>query len=288
MYNLVSIALGHASTRFFRLPAWVTPAIAFNNTTSLPLLLVQSLGSTDLLAQMLTSDSDTTADAIERAKAYFLINSLVSNCLTFAVGPQLLNAHNEDAPGASAEGKRHDNHSASPSPPTSSDDNENDANGETTETTTLLPTALATPASRIHRRVTPRLRRTWRRLPSWLRSTLSFSFQFINAPVIGAAIGLLLGLVPVLQRAWFVKPKAGGVLNAWLADAVKNVGELFAALQVVVVGVKLSKAMRAMKNGGGGSGGGEAGNGDEDDHSGSVPWAPAVFVEIVRFIIWPL
>jgi len=42
-YNLVSIAIGLIATRVFHFPNWVTTALTFNNTTSLLLLLVQSL-----------------------------------------------------------------------------------------------------------------------------------------------------------------------------------------------------------------------------------------------------
>ena len=75
------------------LPQWVTPALAFNNTTSLPLLLVQSLQSTGILDSL-----DASSDAVDRAKSYFLVNAMVSNSLTFALGPRLLNGQEEDSP----------------------------------------------------------------------------------------------------------------------------------------------------------------------------------------------
>src|SRR4051794_14557185 len=40
-YIVISLCIGTVATRFFKLPTWVTPAICFNNTTSLPLLLIQ-------------------------------------------------------------------------------------------------------------------------------------------------------------------------------------------------------------------------------------------------------
>jgi hypothetical protein len=73
--------LGMAITRIFKTPSWVTPAIAFNNTTSLPLLLVQSLAATKLLDTL-----DSSGDAVARAKSYFLVNAMVGNSLTFALG----------------------------------------------------------------------------------------------------------------------------------------------------------------------------------------------------------
>jgi hypothetical protein len=85
VYGLLSVLLGMAITRIFRTPSWVTPAIAFNNTTSLPLLLVQSLAATRLLDTL-----DESGTAVARAKSYFLVNAMVGNCLTFALGMTLL------------------------------------------------------------------------------------------------------------------------------------------------------------------------------------------------------
>ena len=93
IYNVLSLALGAAVTQVFELPPWVTPAIAFNNTTSLPLLLIQSLDATGILSSILMGSSDSTSDAVNRAKSYFLVNAIVGNPLTFALGPELLNVH---------------------------------------------------------------------------------------------------------------------------------------------------------------------------------------------------
>ena len=88
--------LGYVFTRVFKLPSWTTPAISFNNTTALPLLLIQSLHATGILDQLLMSDSDTSSDALMRAKSYFLVNAMIGDSLTFAMGPKLLDA--EKAP----------------------------------------------------------------------------------------------------------------------------------------------------------------------------------------------
>lgn len=67
----------------------MTPAIAFNSSTSLPLLLIQSLNATGALSRLILPN-DTAADALERAQSYFLICGTVGTCLTFAVGPRLI------------------------------------------------------------------------------------------------------------------------------------------------------------------------------------------------------
>lgn len=65
-------------------------------------------------------------------------------------------------------------------------------------------------------------------------------------------------------------------MNAWLAKALKNVGELFVALQVVVVGVKLSLSLRLWKKG------------CPAEESGAVPLGALACVVLVRFVLWPL
>lgn len=61
--------------------------MAFNNSTSLPLLLVTSLAATDLLMPL---TGDDVYGAINRVKSYFLVNSMVSNTLTFVLRPLLI------------------------------------------------------------------------------------------------------------------------------------------------------------------------------------------------------
>lgn len=61
-------------------------------------------------------------------------------------------------------------------------------------------------------------------------------------------------------------------LNSWLTASLKNIGQLFVTLQVVVAGVTLSSSLRKMKRG---------------EEGGSVPWLPAILVLTVRFLFWP-
>jgi len=76
-----------------------------------------------------------------------------------------------------------------------------------------------------------------------MQSALAGAWSFVSPPLIGATIGVIIGLVPALQTAFFAESQDGGFLNAWLTKSVENIGELFTALQVVVVGVKLSKGL---------------------------------------------
>ena len=70
--HFVSFLIGIAAHIFLGMPDWITAAIMFNNTTSYPLLLMQSLDATGLLDQLILGD-ETTRAAIERAKSYFLV-----------------------------------------------------------------------------------------------------------------------------------------------------------------------------------------------------------------------
>lgn len=257
--------LGFAITKVFKMPSWTTPAIAFNNTTSLPLLLVQSLAATGILASI-----DSSPDVLDRAKSYFLVNAMIGNSLTFALGPRLLNGQEEDAPDREDEkgDDDQDEEEAAQRQIEQQCEEAEDAN----EDTSLLPRRLARGATRAEYSGYFRGWRYWKRLPSWAQSALTFLYQFLNAPLIGAALGALVGLVPALHTLFFAKQADGGYLNAWLTSALGNVGDLFAALQVIVVGVKLSQSLLRMKKG---------------EANGKVPMAPLFVILAIRFVIWP-
>jgi len=247
-------------TKFLNLPQWVTPALAFNNTTSLPLLLVQSLQSTGILDSL-----DASSDAVDRAKSYFLVNAMVSNSLTFALGPRLLNGQEEDSPDEEPEKDEQDEEQAERA--------SIHEHQEENEETSLLPNRAVRPAVKGIYKTHKKLANFYASLSPRTQATLDFLYQFCNPPLIGAVLGGIVGLVPALHTLFFSSPNEGGYLNAWLTSSIKNIGDLFASLQVVVVGVKLSQAMLRYKKG---------------EQSGSVPWTPFTIITIVRFIIWPL
>lgn len=102
--------------------------------------------------------------------------------------------------------------------------------------------------------------------------TKIFKGRSPNALQIGAVIGTIIGMTPPLHRAFFNEPQKGGIFTAWLTESVSKIGALFAALQVVVVGVKLSSSLRKMRRG---------------EEGGKLPWLPTTVVLFVRFVIWP-
>ncbi|MCJ1314205.1 hypothetical protein MMC25_007885 [Agyrium rufum] len=277
-YALLSFAIGAVTTRMFKLPRWVTPAIAINNTTSLPLLLIQSLDATGILNRLLASEDDTTSAAIMRAKSYFLVCAMVSNSLAFAVGPRLLQEGYEPDEDDSADGgndvvKINGQVSIQGDDPESQQSEEQEHNAEeSTEQTSLLPEMVITRGKRAGDKASSVGNKYFAKLPRSVQATLSFLYEFLNAPLIGAVIGAIIGLTPSLHKAFFSSQEEGGIFNAWLTSSITNIGELFAALQVVVVGVKLSSSLRKMKRG---------------EQGGSVPWAPMLFVLVLRFVVWP-
>lgn len=287
IYTLTSMLLGYVTTRFFKLPSWTTPAICFNNTTSLPLLLVQSLDATGILTKLFMSDSDTSSEAVKRAKSYFLVCAIVGNSLTFALGPKLLDG--EEAPDQKEEEEDGDEADAADGGVEGTEDVEqgrlrpteqqngsaghDDEDVNVNEETSLLPDPLVRRGQQTGRKAYGQGKKYWDKLPSWAQTFLDFMYSFLNAPLIGAVIGGTIGLTPPLHRAFFNDQQEGGFFKAWLTSSIENIGSLFAALQVVVVGVKLSTSMRKMKRG---------------EDSGKVPWVPMVFVLVVRFIVWPV
>lgn len=269
--------LGSILTRLLRLPSWVTPAVPFNNTTSLPLLLIESLKSTRILKTLLISDTDTTDDALNRAKSYLLVFAIVSNALTFSLGPRLLD--HEEAPDPDQyEGKHQSqigrpNHTGEePHGSQAYGQANGHADGEATEDTSLLPDYINRRVELAEESGYRRGQHVWDRLRPNIRAVLDLLYACLNAPLIGAIIGAIIGLTPPLHRVFFDEPQQGGLLKAWVTSCVQNVGNIFAVIQVVVVVVKLSKCLRKMKRG---------------EQSGSLPWLPSIMVLVMRFVVWP-
>ena len=266
-YSTTSILLGFALTKFFKMPSWTTPAIAFNNTTSLPLLLVQSMSATGILDSI-----DSSADPVGRAKSYFLVNAMIGNSLTFALGPGLLNGWEEDSPSDDEEEVEEDEEE-DPEDTHRQIESQREEAEHHNENTTLLPRRVARHGTRVTWKSYLHGWRYWKDLPSSVQKTLDFLFQFVNPPVIGAALGCLVGLVPQLHTLMFANMEEGGYLNAWLQSSLKNVGDLFAALQVIIVGVKLSQALLRAKKG---------------ESVGKIPLMPLIVITLIRFVLWPI
>nr|KAK5438417.1 hypothetical protein LTR18_008939 [Exophiala xenobiotica] len=266
-YNLVSIGFGLLAVKFLKFPAWITPAMAFNNTTSLPLLLIESLSSTGILDKLLLKDDDASS-AVSRAQSYFLVCAIVSNCLTFAVGPRLVDA--ENAPDKEEDDKQEDG--GEQQDQDQDQDSHSDVEQGHDELTSLLPHRIHTGRQAAQKRAFHIGKKHWDKLSPRTQEVLLFAGDFLNAPLIGAVIGAIIGLVPPLHRVFFNESMDGGIFNAWLTESLKKIGQLFITLQVVVVGVSLSSSLRKMKRG----------------EQKALPWAPTLLILVVRLVLWPV
>ncbi len=191
LYPVASIVMGKIAVKYFGLPSWTIIAVTFNNTTSLPLLLTKSLLEAKALTGIAGGD---VKEAVTRANSYFLVNSLVSKVLTFAIGPRLLG---EDT----IEARQR----------VEVDDDEEGQSGEPHEQTSLLPKPAASNTSLT--------------LREWFD-------EFSNPTTWAGIIAAILGLVPALHRAAFAPSDEGGFLNAWVMSSLRNVGGLFSVLQM--------------------------------------------------------
>jgi auxin efflux carrier family protein len=273
--HVVSFLIGLSGHYLLRMPDWITAAIMFNNTTSYPLLLIQALDETGILSSLIVTD-ETTRDAIERAKSYFLVFATVSSCLTFAVGPRLIDSEHAPEPldpKLLNDGEDNDEHSTEETSLL-----ESAVRHSSVASTYLLPSRQRQPSrAAIHdRRPSVVSGRRWKMLNPRLRWWVLFFFDFMNAPLLGAVIGAIIGLIPTLHRAFFNDTADGGIFTAWLTASLKNIGGLFVPLPVVVAGVSLYTSVLRAKT-----------EENASDRGAGIPWGSTAFVLVVRFILWP-
>ncbi|KAI6093772.1 membrane transport protein-domain-containing protein [Hypoxylon rubiginosum] len=267
--TVTSIFIGKAAKAFFGLPAWAVPAIAFNNTESLPLLLLESLEKTGVLATLVGSGD--ASEGIERARSYFLACSVINNTITFSQGANWITGEQQSSDEESQQSQE-DGQGGDAFGETGGDSDNDDSSSDLGERTSLLPNKVIGWERRIGNGVGSKLQDYFYSSPKPLQKALATIGAFINPPFIGAAIGLIIGLSPPLHRLFFNDMDEGGYFNAWLTSSIKNVGDLFVSLQVIVVGVKLSLSLRLMKEGG---------------EAGTLPLGTVLCVSFVRFILWP-
>ncbi|KAI1523145.1 Membrane transporter [Pyrenophora tritici-repentis] len=206
-----------------------------------------------------------------RAESYFLVNAMINDSLTFALGPRLLRPGDEDVPDDHEGDNDTDGHDEQAVG--ESGDIERGPDGIVNEETSLLPHRIVKATNGIEKKGYLKTRDWYNGLPPWLQEVLDITWQFANAPLLGAVVGTIIGLTPALHRLFFNPSHEGGYFNAWLTTSIKNVGELFASMQIIVVGVKLSTSMLRMKRG---------------EDSGDVHKSSLVLVGLLRFVIWPL
>ncbi|KAG8852945.1 hypothetical protein FRB96_008464 [Tulasnella sp. 330] len=259
-YILTSVLIGFVMVKVFKLPAWVTIAASFNNTTSLPLLLAQALASTNILQGLLTAD-ETMTTAIARAKSYFLICSVIKNVLVIGLGSKLLNAGKP--PGEQKDQQDEDDQQQDGHPQQSEDEAR-----QATENSSLLPVAASGRMYTWNHEVHNVIDREYSKLPPAAQSTVSVLAALVNPASIGAVIAMIIGLTPFLHKLFFNNFEDGGYLKPWLTVSIQNIGNLFTALQMFVVGGLLNVSLE--KKGG-------------NDKLSKSAMAVTFFI---RFILW--
>lgn len=186
-------------------------------------------------------------EAVQRAKSYFLINSMVSNTLTFALGPKIMDGDKDDSDSDNDEAEAEEQEE------------------ETNEETSLLPR----PVINGTRKVQYEANALFTSLPPRVQSFLSSAAETVNPPMQGAILAAIIGLVPSLHTAFFAEMEHGGWMHAWLTNSIRNVGELFTALQMFVVGSELYQSL------------------DSKKEVGPIPKRGLGAVFVVRFVLWP-
>lgn len=277
LYILISIGIGYLFTRCLRLPVWVTPALAFNNTSSLPLLLLQTLHATGSL-KLIRMPGQSESDCLNRAQSYLLICAVVSNTMSYALGPRMLRpsrtikrkasveSRNGQANGSMTSGNFPSVHfelfepivmtvncqQAQPQNQfldcntiTEQDDNDNQREDQINEQTSLLPK----PLQRARHTISSKTHHFYSVIiPQPLRRRIKiFDSAALDAAVLCAATGIFLGLVPTLHRAFFSPFEQGGIFNAWLISSIEHLGSMFTTLQMYLVGCKLGVSFQRMK-----------------------------------------
>ncbi|KAL4911933.1 auxin efflux carrier [Aspergillus aurantiobrunneus] len=267
-YTAFSILLARLASKILRLPEWVTPACAFNNTTSLPLLLLQSLEGVGSL-RIILQEGDSVSSAVARAQSYFLLCGVTSKTIGYAVGPAMLT-------GGEADGD------------TREDEHENDEEAQNhhdhTEGHQVDEAApLIRGRSAKHDDLHARLKRWGKKavyvFPERIKQNVltAFDTPMADVAVVCTLLGAVLGLVPQLHRVFFNSYEEGGVLNAWLTSSIKNIGKLFTTLQIFVVGCELGVSFERMGDRSGGVGSGS-----------SNPGVKAILtIFMIRLVVWP-
>lgn len=182
---LLTYVIGHyIGHNLLGFPDYITAGVMFNNTTSLPLLMLKALGTTGAL-DVLVPNGGKLEDVVKKASAYVLLVSIVHTIARFSLGPIIMGQKEEKFEG---------------------------------ETTPLL----GGDAGRLERKA-----------ETFYKRHIS---KFINPAVIGGLIAIFVGIIPPLK--WFVFDYTP--MRASLTQAVIDLGELYPALQLFVLGAKLT------------------------------------------------
>jgi hypothetical protein len=249
----------------------VTPACAFNDTTSLPLLLLESLKGTGTL-KTISGDDEDMEDTMERAQSYFLVCAVMNKIILYAVGLRMLQEPSNES--ETEDEENHDETEGSVADGNQPQNNQRPSEDEINEEMSLLPNNLQTVRHNAGGRITRAAQAVYSVLPDRFKQRLhAIDSPFVDIILLCTLTGAVLGLVPKLHHLFFDPCEEGGVFNAWLTSSVKRIGKLFTTLQVFLVGCKLGVGFERLKRSRG---------------SGKVPIPAILVIFIVRFLIWPM
>ncbi|KAL4978904.1 hypothetical protein BDW66DRAFT_128984 [Aspergillus desertorum] len=277
-YTILSILLARLASKLLRLPDWVIPASAFNNTTSLPLLLLQSLEGVGSL-KMIVQDGESVSDAVARAQSYFLLCGVISKTVGYVVGPTMLTSEQNESDDRNGNSDDEDAHSGCSGPYAGAADEERpllNSNGRIKK---------RQDASTVFGKIKRWTKKAVFVFPKHLKQKIfKPDTPMANIAIICTLIGCVLGLVPELHKAFFNSYEDGGIFNAWLTSSVKNTGKLFTTLQIFIVGCELGVSFEKMKRDSDGEGDGDGSGG----HSSNPGWKAILTIFLIRLVIWPV
>lgn len=279
--------MAHVLSKTLNLPQWVLPACSFNNTTSLPLLLLDSLDSVGSL-RLILRKGETTSNEIDRAQSYFLLCAVTSKTIAYVVGPKMLHdgsssptTYIDSEPGTGSESEPGAFFGESYRDSSYHDETQDEL--EPTEATSLFPR----PSGPFTSRLSKYKAKLLDFFPHRMKQNLMAPFEspFADVAICCTFLGATLGLVPTLHRAFFARDEDGGIFNAWLTTSIRNIGRLFTTLQIFMVGCKLGVTLERMF----------AENrerrlgrltGDRDSSS-RIPVRAIAVIFLFRLVVWP-
>ncbi|KAJ7640540.1 membrane transport protein-domain-containing protein [Mycena rosella] len=203
-FQLVALTVAMLSHKA-GMPQHYVPMFIFNNVTSLPLLLINSLAATGGLDPLVTAGR--TLESVQKTgRVYILINALVGNLTRFALGPYLMKTHESKVWFSSY----HDHY---------------------TEDEQLLPETGPGEITLDDDQEPPTVKD---RIIAGLKSAQDWIVLAINPPLMGGLLAVGFGLIP-----WFHRELFGPGILSPISDSISNVGKLFSALQMLVLGSHL-------------------------------------------------
>jgi predicted permease len=225
------------------------------NSSALPLLLVDALASTGVLDEF-KKPGESTSAVLDRAKSLILLNVVVQQAFTFAAGPSIL-----------TRGQDHEDHDRLlPGPhhgrPTIQDTEHvgllHNHDGEDGYGATADPHRFEGPLRQLENQ--PDLH--WPTKIRFMQKPVEKVASFMEPPVVGAIIALILGMVSPLRHLFLDED---GLFFNSITKAFDNLGSLFVSLQMFTVGAQLASVP-----------------------STAPKFKPTSFVLLIRYAIMPM